>query len=405
MQRRGIRRPPAHLLQGVRDNPGVSAFDHHRLTPRGPARRCAPRGDVVTARNLHHGQAAAATTPTAVRTGGPGRGGVSLLVIEGDTAGIVAHALKKMGWWASDTATLHFDDCRVPAGNLLGEEGAGFKIIMHNFNGRAADHGGRLHRRRAGLPRRCDRIRQAPPHLENPWRSIRSSGTSWSTWRSGSRRRRRCWKCWRWRLDQGENPVAEICMLKNQATKHGILRRSGTDFWRRRFYRGIKANASTARSRSTPSGGGSEEIMKDSPPGRWDCEPRPFRAREARAGIHSHEWGYGFRPAPSGASRNERKYEWGTETNDQRSITATPPLVSSALDAGRTRSPYDLKMLPFPPARVRKDYLAINPLGTIVYDRWRHPDVGIVRHLPLSRHAIRADAAGRHVEEPAYGAF
>lgn len=34
-----------------------------------------------------------------------------------------------MGWWASDTATLHFDGCRVPAGNLLGEEHRGFLSI------------------------------------------------------------------------------------------------------------------------------------------------------------------------------------------------------------------------------------------------------------------------------------
>ena len=40
-----------------------------------------------------------------------------------------------MGWWCSDTAHLHFDDCRVPVANLIGEEGAGFKAIMHNFNG------------------------------------------------------------------------------------------------------------------------------------------------------------------------------------------------------------------------------------------------------------------------------
>src|SRR3954454_17736205 len=66
--------------------------------------------------------------------GGPGPGGVSVLVIEGDTPGLSRTPLKKMGWWASDTATLHFDNCRVPAGNLLGEEGSGFKIIMHNFN-------------------------------------------------------------------------------------------------------------------------------------------------------------------------------------------------------------------------------------------------------------------------------
>ena len=83
---------------------------------------------------------------TAVRTGGPGAGGVSLLVIEGDTPGLARTPLKKMGWWASDTATLHFDNCRVPAGNLLGEEGAGFPHHHAEFQRRAADHGGRLHR-------------------------------------------------------------------------------------------------------------------------------------------------------------------------------------------------------------------------------------------------------------------
>ena len=70
----------------------------------------------------------------AVRTGGEGAGGVSLLLIEGDTPGLSRTKLKKMGWWASDTATLHFDECRVPVENLIGEEGHGFKVIMHNFN-------------------------------------------------------------------------------------------------------------------------------------------------------------------------------------------------------------------------------------------------------------------------------
>ncbi|MES2090612.1 MAG: acyl-CoA dehydrogenase family protein, partial [Pseudomonadota bacterium] len=57
----------------------------------------------------------------AVRTGDVGFGGVSLLLIERDTPGFsVGQPLKKMGWWASDTAELFFQDCRVPVGNLLG---------------------------------------------------------------------------------------------------------------------------------------------------------------------------------------------------------------------------------------------------------------------------------------------
>ena len=71
---------------------------------------------------------------TAVRTGGPQHGGISLLVIEKDTAGFtVSKKLKKTGWWASDTAELTFEDCRVPAENLIGPENAGFLAIMTNF--------------------------------------------------------------------------------------------------------------------------------------------------------------------------------------------------------------------------------------------------------------------------------
>jgi acyl-CoA dehydrogenase len=71
---------------------------------------------------------------TAVRTGGPGHAGVSLLVIERGTPGFtVSKKLAKTGWWASDTAELSFDGCRVPAENLLGQENAGFIPIMMNF--------------------------------------------------------------------------------------------------------------------------------------------------------------------------------------------------------------------------------------------------------------------------------
>ncbi|MGB9499534.1 MAG: acyl-CoA dehydrogenase family protein [Dissulfuribacterales bacterium] len=70
----------------------------------------------------------------AVRTGGEGTHGISMIVIEKDTPGFsVSKKLKKTGWWASDTAELFFDNCRVPAQNLIGEENQGFYAIMINF--------------------------------------------------------------------------------------------------------------------------------------------------------------------------------------------------------------------------------------------------------------------------------
>lgn len=70
----------------------------------------------------------------AVRTGEPGYAGISLLLIEKGTPGFtVGRKLKKMGWWASDTAELFFDQCRVPKSNLIGQENAGFYVIMTNF--------------------------------------------------------------------------------------------------------------------------------------------------------------------------------------------------------------------------------------------------------------------------------
>jgi acyl-CoA dehydrogenase len=72
----------------------------------------------------------------AVRTNpdAPGHGGISFLMIQGDTPGLGRTELKKMGWWASDTAHLTFDNCRVAVANLIGKEGEGFKNAMTNFN-------------------------------------------------------------------------------------------------------------------------------------------------------------------------------------------------------------------------------------------------------------------------------
>jgi acyl-CoA dehydrogenase len=70
----------------------------------------------------------------AVRTGGPKHAGISMLVIERTSPGYsVSKSLHKTGWRASDTAELAFDDCRVPATNLIGAENAGFIAIMTNF--------------------------------------------------------------------------------------------------------------------------------------------------------------------------------------------------------------------------------------------------------------------------------
>ena len=67
--------------------------------------------------------------------GGEGAGGVSMLLIPTEAEGLSRTPLdRKMGWWASDTATLYFDEVRVPVENLIGSENEGFKVIMTNFN-------------------------------------------------------------------------------------------------------------------------------------------------------------------------------------------------------------------------------------------------------------------------------
>jgi acyl-CoA dehydrogenase len=63
-----------------------------------------------------------------------GSRGISMLIVEKGAPGFrVGRALNKTGWLCSDTAELVFEDCRVPAGNLLGEENAGFYAVMKNF--------------------------------------------------------------------------------------------------------------------------------------------------------------------------------------------------------------------------------------------------------------------------------
>jgi len=70
------------------------------------------------------------------RTGGVGPEGISALIVEGGTTGLsLGAAERKMGWNAQPTHAVGFENCAVPAGNLLGREGAGFKIAMAGLDG------------------------------------------------------------------------------------------------------------------------------------------------------------------------------------------------------------------------------------------------------------------------------
>jgi acyl-CoA dehydrogenase len=202
---------------------------------------------------------------TAVRTGGDGPGGVSLLLIPGDTPGLTRTPLKKMGWWASDTATLHFDNCRVPAANLLGTEGAGFMIIMMNFNSeRLTMAAGCIAASRVCLDEATAYARQrvtfGKPLVKH--QVIRHKLVDMAQKIAASQA---MLELLAWRVDQGESPIAEICMLKNQATQtmafcasEAVQIFGGAGYMRgvkvERIYRDVKVNAI---------GGGTEEIMKD----------------------------------------------------------------------------------------------------------------------------------------------
>ena len=57
-----------------------------------------------------------------------------MLLVDGKSAGLYRTPLAKMGWHCSDTATLHFEEVRVPRACLLGQLHGGFRPLMSNFN-------------------------------------------------------------------------------------------------------------------------------------------------------------------------------------------------------------------------------------------------------------------------------
>ncbi|MFC5500586.1 acyl-CoA dehydrogenase family protein [Caenimonas terrae] len=205
----------------------------------------------------------------AVRTSeGKGAGGISMLLVPGDAAGLSRTALDKMGWWCSDTAHLRLDGVRVPARYLLGEEGGGFRMIMGNFNGE-----------RLGMSAMALGFAQACHDEALDWARQRQAFGSALVDKQVIRHKlvdmqMRIASTQAWldavtaRADAGDQSadwVAQVCMLKNHSTQamqfcadQAVQILGGMGFMRgtksERIYREVKVMMI---------GGGAEEIMKD----------------------------------------------------------------------------------------------------------------------------------------------
>lgn len=202
---------------------------------------------------------------TAVRTGGEGPSGLSMIVIDGNSAGLDRTKLDKMGWLASDTATLYFDDVRVPVENLLGEEGAGFSMIVNNFNPERID----LAAQSVAFARVCyDEALAWARERETFGKKLAEHQVIRHKLVEMDRRINAC-QAWlevlAWRLNQGDDPVVEIAEAKVDATmtfefcaREAAQILGGASYLRgdtvERLYREVRVQAI---------GGGSEEIMRD----------------------------------------------------------------------------------------------------------------------------------------------
>jgi len=157
----------------------------------------------------------AARTESAAERGGRSAHGISIFALERGTPGLrVGRALRKHGWLASDTAELVFEDCRVPAANLLGQENGGFYAIMQNFQAE-----------RIALSSMA--VGEAQTALDLTWGYVRERKAFGATlWDQQSVRQRLTmlaakveaarqflYHC-AWKVDQGRNAVREVSMLK-----------------------------------------------------------------------------------------------------------------------------------------------------------------------------------------------
>lgn len=207
----------------------------------------------------------------AVRTdpNAKGAAGISMILVDAHSAGITKTPLKKMGWWASDTAHLHFDNVRVPAKNLLGPENMGFLVIMNNFNMErfflaASSYGYALTCYEEALEWAQQRKTFGKRLVDH--QVVRHKLVDMATQLTSTRAllEDTAYRLSRKEL-QGNDLIAQICMLKNVATRTmqfcadaSVQTLGGMGFMRgtksERIYRDVKVNMI---------GGGAEEIMKD----------------------------------------------------------------------------------------------------------------------------------------------
>ena len=202
---------------------------------------------------------------TAVRTGGEGAGGVSLLLIEMDRDGVERTPLEKMGWHCSDTAAIYFDDVRVPAANLIGGENSGFMGIMRNFN-----------RERLGMAMSCCSFARVCLTEAADWaRERKTFGKPLAGHQvirvklADIARRIGTTQAWvdqcAWAESQGVGQPADFAMLKVQATEmlERVARDAAQILGGASYLQGSKVERIYREVRVNAIGGGSEEIMLD----------------------------------------------------------------------------------------------------------------------------------------------
>ena len=203
---------------------------------------------------------------TAVRTGGPGHGGISLLVVEKGTPGFtVSRSLQKMGWHCSDTAELSFVDARVPAANLVGAEDSGFGQIAEQFvveRIALAVHGYGIAARSLDLAAAYARERET---FGRPLSANQSVQHTLVEMRRQVEVARTYTRDVAARHAAGEFVVAEACLAKQTAVDCAayVCDRAVQLFGGTGYMHGTEVERHYRDARLLPIGGGADEVLRD----------------------------------------------------------------------------------------------------------------------------------------------